>query len=231
MLEINKIYNVDCLEGLRLIDNNSIDLILTSPPYNFNINYNDYKDKKSWSRYFNWLKVVWEECYRVLKNSGRLVINIQPLFSDHMPSHHIISNQCLQLGFLWKGEILWEKNNYNCKYTAWGSWKSPASPYLKYTWEFIEIFCKENFVKRGEKNKIDISADEFKQWVVAKWSIAPEKRMKKFGHPAMFPEQLVERILKLFSYKDDIILDPFNGVGTTTTVAYKFGRKFICHVK
>lgn len=227
MLELNQIYNIDCLQGFKQIDDNSIDLIFTSPPYNFDMNYSEYDDKKKWNEYFDWLNKVWIECKRVLKSGGRLCVNIQPLFSDYIPSHHIISNQLLSLELLWKGEILWEKNNYNCKYTAWGSWKSPSSPYLKYTWEFIEIFCKDKLKKKGLKENIDITGDEFKQWVLAKWSIAPEKRMKEYGHPAMFPEELVSRILKLFSYKDDIILDPFNGAGTTTKVAHKLGRNYI----
>ena len=128
---------------------------------------------------------------------------------------------------IWRGEILWEKNNYNCKYTSWGSWKSPSSPYLKYTWEFIEIFCKGDLKHNGDANNIDITAEEFKEWVVAKWSIGPEKNMKKFGHPAMFPKKIVERVLKLFSYKNDIILDPFNGVGTTTLVASLLDRNYL----
>jgi len=81
--------------------------------------------------------------------------------------------------------------------------------------------------KEGSKDNIDISADEFKEWVVAKWAIAPEKDMAKYGHPAMFPEKLAKRVIKLFSYKNDVILDPFNGVGTTTAVAKKLGRKFL----
>ncbi len=76
-------------------------------------------------------------------------------------------------------------------------------------------------------DKIDITGDEFKKWVYAKWDIAPESNMKKYNHPAMFPEELVTRLLKLFSYQDDVVLDPFNGVGTTTIVAYKSGRRYI----
>ena len=128
---------------------------------------------------------------------------------------------------IWKGEILWEKNNYNCKYTAWGSWKSPSNPYLKYTWEFVEIFAKGALKKDGHRDKADITADEFKKWVVAKWSIAPERNMKEFKHPAMFPEELVTRVIKLFSFENDIILDPFNGAGTTTFIARRFNRKFL----
>lgn len=154
-------------------------------------------------------------------------MNVQPLFSDYMPTHHVISKQLLELGLLWKAEILWEKHNYNCKYTAWGSWKSPSMPYLKYTWEFVEVFCKESHRKKGQAEKIDITGEEFKNWVYAKWDIAPERNMKKYNHPAMFPEELVVRLLKLFSYQDDIVLDPFNGAGTAALVAYKLKRHHI----
>ena len=154
-------------------------------------------------------------------------VNVQPLFSDYIPTHHIISRQLSDLGLIWKGEILWEKHNYNCKYTAWGSWKSPSMPYLKYTWEFVEVFCKESHKKPGDRDKIDISGDEFKQWVYARWEIAPESNMKQYGHPAMFPEELVTRLLKLFSYQDDVVLDPFNGAGTTTAVAHRLKRRFV----
>jgi DNA modification methylase len=128
---------------------------------------------------------------------------------------------------IWKGEILWEKNNYNCKYTAWGSWRSPSNPYLKYTWEFLEVFCKGSLKKPGDPALADISAEEFKKWVLGRWSIAPEKDMKAFGHPAMFPEELVSRVLKLFSFRGDVVLDPFNGAGTTTLVAKVLGRRYV----
>ena len=156
-----------------------------------------------------------------------MAVNIQPLFSDYVPTHHIISRQLLDLGLLWKAEFLWEKNNYNAKYTAWGSWKSPSMPYIKYTWEFIEVFDKETHKKTGRREDIDITADEFKSWVLGRWSFPPEIRMKDFDHPAMFPEELPRRLMKLFSYRNDIVLDPFNGPGTTTLVAYKNQRRFI----
>lgn len=224
---VNKILVGDSEVILKNIPDNCVDLIFTSPPYNFGLEYESNGDAHYWEAYFEKLFRVFNECIRILKYGGRIAVNIQPLFSDYIPSHHMISNFFISKKLIWKSEILWEKNNYNCKYTAWGSWKSPSNPYLKYTWEFIEIFCKGNLKKVGKNDNIDISADEFKKWVVAKWSIAPERNMKKYGHPAMFPEELVERILKLFSYKDDIVLDPFNGVGTTTVVAKLLKRKYI----
>ena len=223
----NHIICGDSLSVLKAFPDNSIDLVFTSPPYNFGLEYESQDDAHLWENYFSKLFSIFDECVRVLKYGGRIVVNVQPLFSDYIPSHHIISNYFISKKLIWKGEILWEKNNYNCKYTAWGSWKSPSNPYLKYTWEFMEVFSKGTLKKQGNSENADITADEFKKWVVAKWSIAPERKMKDFGHPAMFPEELAERVIKLFCFKGDIVLDPFNGVGTTTAVAQKHGRRFV----
>jgi DNA modification methylase len=223
----NKIIIGDSEEVLKQLPDNCIDLIFTSPPYNFGLDYSNSEDGINWNSYFDKLFRIFDECIRVLKYGGRIIVNIQPLFSDYIPTHHIISNFFISRKLIWKAEIIWEKNNYNCKYTAWGSWKSPSNPYLKYTWEFLEVFCKGSIKHNGKKESADISADEFKKWTIAKWEIPPEMRMKEFGHPAMFPEELAERVIKLFSFKGDIVLDPFNGVGTTSVVAKKLGRIYV----
>ncbi len=226
---INRIISGDAAQVMSKLPSESIDLIITSPPYNFGHVYAQdlHDDTHEWNEYFDQLQRVWAECERVLKPSGRIAVNIQPLFSDYIPTHHIISGQLQKLGLLWKAEFLWEKNNYNAKYTAWGSWKSPSMPYIKYTWEFVEVFDKGTHKKTGRREDIDITADEFKEWVIGRWKIVPEHHMKEFDHPAMFPEELPRRLMKLFSYKNDIVLDPFNGVGTTTLVARALGRRFI----
>jgi DNA modification methylase len=226
---VNCIICADALRALSRLPDRSIDLIITSPPYNFGHAYaqDPHDDTHEWNNYFEKLKDVWCECERVLKPGGRMAVNIQPLFSDYVPTHHYISHQLLSLGLLWKAEILWEKNNYNAKYTAWGSWKSPSMPYIKYTWEFIEVFDKETHKKEGRREDIDITADEFKEWVLGKWSFPPEIRMRDYNHPAMFPEEMPRRLMKLFSYRNDIVLDPFNGAGTTTLVSWKLHRRFI----
>lgn len=223
----NKIICGDSEEVLKKLPDNCIDLVFTSPPYNFGLDYENHKDGTNWNDYFDKLLRVFKECIRVVKYGGRIVVNVQPLYSDYIPIHHIISDFFMKNKMIWRNEILWEKNNYNAKYTAWGSWKSPSNPYLKYTWEFLEVFSKGDLKHIGESKNADITGDEFKQWVLAKWSIAPERKMKDFGHPAMFPEKLADRTLKLFSFKGDIILDPFNGVGTTTKVAKQTGRKYL----
>ena len=212
---------------LKELPDNCVDLVFTSPPYNFGLDYQSSPDAVDWEAYFDKLFQVFDECIRVLTFGGRIVVNVQPLFSDYIPSHHVISNYFMAKRLIWKGEILWEKNNYNCKYTAWGSWKSPASPYLKYTWEFLEVFCKGHLKKPGDRSNADIDAESFKKWVVAKWSIAPERKMKQYGHPAMFPEELARRVMLLFSFRGDVVLDPFAGVGTTCVAARQNGRRFI----
>ncbi len=217
----------DSEEVLKRLPDNCIDLVFTSPPYNFGLGYQDSDDAHDWEAYFSKLFAVFDECIRVLKYGGRIVVNVQPLFSDYIPSHHIISNYFMKKRLIWKGEILWEKNNYSCKYTAWGSWKSPSSPYLKYTWEFVEVFCKGALKKQGKSVDADIDAESFKDWVIAKWSIAPERRMREFGHPAMFPEELARRVMLLFSFRNDIVLDPFVGAGTTCIAARRNHRRFL----
>ncbi|MBI4297551.1 MAG: site-specific DNA-methyltransferase [Chloroflexi bacterium] len=225
---VNRIYHGDCLDIISQMPSDFVDLIVTSPPYNFGLDqYDAHRDTKSWDDYFSQLGRVWAECARVLKSGGRICVVVQPMYSDYMPTHHRISQQLRDLGLLFKAEILWEKHNWNAKYTAWGSWKSPSMPYLKYTWEFIEVFCKGSQKKAGNRANADIIADEFKKWVYGKWEIAPESRMKDFGHPSMFPEEIPYRLIRLFSYKGDLMLDPFNGVGTTTLVARKLGRSYL----
>jgi len=226
--ETNKIYCGDCLAVMNGIPDKFVDLIVTSPPYNFGLDgYDNHSDTRSWQEYFGKLYQIWGQCHRVLRDDGRIAIVVQPLFSDYIPTHHIISQQLRDLGFLFKAEIMWEKHNWNCKYTAWGSWKSPSMPYIKYTWEFIEVFCKADYKKYGHPAQADITANEFKKWVYGKWDIVPETRMKEFDHPSMFPEEIPYRLMKLFSYEGDIVLDPFNGVGTTTLVARKLNRPYI----
>lgn len=223
----NRIVQADSLSVLKQLPDNCVDLVFTSPPYNFGMGYDTHDDKTDWPKYFDMLWAIFDECIRVTKYGGRIIVNTQPLFSEYIPSHHVISKGFIDRGLIWKAEILWEKNNRNCAYTAWGSWKSPSGPYFKYTWEFLEVFCKGSLKHEGDSQKIDITGNEFKTWVDAKWSIAPERNMKDYGHPAMFPVELAYRALKLFSYQDDVILDPFNGAGTTTFVANRTGRRYL----
>ncbi len=223
----NQVVCANSLDVLKQLPDNCVDLVFTSPPYNFGMGYDTHNDKTDWPKYFDMLWAIFDECIRVVKYGGRIIVNTQPLFSEYIPSHHLISTGFIDRGMIWKAEILWEKNNRNCAYTAWGSWKSPSGPYFKYTWEFLEVFCKGTLVHKGDSKLADITGNEFKTWADAKWSIAPEHKMKNYGHPAMFPAELAYRALRMFSFQNDVILDPFNGAGTTTFVADKTGRRYL----
>ena len=223
---MNEIICSDSLIALKEMDDESVDIVLTSPPYNYGMEYDTHDDDGDADEYLEQILAVFVECKRVLKSGGRLIINIQPNYKQYFPTHHKITQRMIGEGMIWRGEIIWLKNNLK-KLTAWGSWKSPSCPYLSYPFEFIEVFSKDTLKHSGNKEDIDITKDEFIKYVNGHWSMAPETKMKDYGHPAMFPEELVERCLKLFSYKGDVVLDPFNGAGTTTYVAHKLGRKYI----
>jgi DNA modification methylase len=189
--------------------------------------YDTHHDNINWVEYIDKLHLMWVECYRVLKEGGRLCINIQPDFYTRFPTHHYIGVDCRDIGFIWKCEIVWNKNHYNCPTRQFGSWKSPSCPLIKLSWEYIEVYCKGNVKKTGNKEDIDITRDEFLKYINGMWEFAPENKMKKYGHPAMFPEELPYRLMKMFSYRNDIVLDPFGGLGTTALVAKKNGRRYI----
>jgi DNA modification methylase len=223
---MNQIICGDALEVLKTMQDETVDLVVTSPPYNFDMGYDNHNDNTDTTRYMTFLMKILNECIRVTKKGGRIIINIQPNYKQHFPTHHAITTELIKRGLLWRGEVVWQKNNLK-KLTAWGSWMSPSCPYLSYPFEFIEVFSKGTLKHTGEKKNIDITKEEFVTYVNGMWSMAPEKRMKQFNHPAMYPEELVYRCLKLFSYKGDLILDPFNGAGTTTYVAHMLERNYI----
>lgn len=224
----NRIICGDSVSELEKMESNFVDCVITSPPYNFKMEYDKHNDKMDWNEYIKLLSDVFDECGRVLKENGRMFINIIPNFKVGVPTHAIIIERIQKQtnSLNWRGTIIWDKNGRNSG-TAWGSWMSPSAPYGSQTWEYIEIFSKGDWKKSGKAKDIDIEREEFLKWVNFNWRIPTERRMKKFGHPAMFPEELPRRIIKLFTYKNDIILDPFNGVGTTTYVASKLGRRYI----
>lgn len=177
MIILDEILCGDSAELLKKIPDKSIDMVITSPPYNFGRKYDSYMDKQPMEEYYGFLFQILEECVRVLKDGGRMAINIQPLFSEYLPVHHDITHFLRTHGMLWKAEILWDKQHYNCKSCAFGSWQSPSMPFLKYTYEYIEVFCKTTYKKTGRREDIDITRDEFVEWVKAKWNIKPEARV------------------------------------------------------
>jgi len=223
---INKIICGDCIEVMKTMPKDFIHLIITSPPYNVGKPYKNHNDKMPYKEYLNWLEDVWRECYRVLVKGGRICINVPSVTADrqYQPLFADIINQMRKIGYIMRGDIIWYKQSIS-KRTAWGSWKSPSNPYVVQPYEFILVFSKEERKLDGDTKKIDITKEEFIKFSNSFWDIKPQTQPK--GHPAPFPEELVYRLIKFYSYIDNIVLDPFGGTGTTAVVCVKNKRRYI----
>jgi len=223
--KLDRIITGDVLEVMSKIPDNSIHLAITSPPYNVGKDYDNHNDKMDYKEYLDWLKKVWMETKRILIPGGRFALNIAPTgIRDFVPIHHDFTNQMRKIGMKFRTEIIWYKQTM-LKRTAWGSFKSPANPHIVPSWEYVLIFSKEQDRLDGNFRKADITKDEFMDFSDGFWKISPET--KRNGHPAPFPEELIYRLIKFYSYKDNTVLDMFGGTGTVDVVAYKTGRHFI----
>ena len=222
---LDKIICGDCLDVMAQIPDNTVHLAITSPPYNLDIDYDVHKDNLEYEKYLNWMNEVWLETKRVLAPGGRFALNIAPTsIKDFKPIHHDFSNQLRQMGMIMRTEIIWYKQTMRRR-TAWGSWKSPANPHIVPSWEYVLVFSKDSWSLNGNGGEADITNDEFMRYSDGFWYIPPESQRR--GHPTPFPEELIYRLIKFYTYKDNIVLDMFGGTGTVAVVAYKTGRHFI----
>lgn len=241
---INKIHCMDVLDGMKLIPDDSVSLIFSSPPYNTNIEYRSHKDDMTWQNYLDFLKKVWVESKRVLRPGGRLAINIdaitnwdddrdkeyvRPIYAELVNQMHDIDDMNFRC------EIMWCKTGKESKpdtgqvvgrATAWGSYLSCSNPVMRRNHEYILCWSKGEWGLSGDPEQSDMTDAEFQKWTMSTWCVSPEGR-KMGGHPVPFPEELVRRVVKLFSYRGDVVLDPFNGSGTTTAVAAMHHRQYI----
>ena len=223
--ELDRVITGDVLEVMENIPDNSVHLAITSPPYNVGKNYDNHNDRMGYQEYLDWLEKVWRETKRVLVPGGRFALNIAPTgIKDFVPLHHDFTNQFRKIEMKFRTEIIWYKQTM-LKRTAWGSFKSPANPHIVPSWEYVLIFSKEKDRLDGDRKNADIKRQEFMDFSDGFWKISPETKRK--GHPAPFPEELIYRLTKFYSYKGNTILDMFGGTGTVATVAYKTKRRFI----
>lgn len=211
-------------ESMVEIPNASVHLMVTSPPYNAS---KEYDQDLNLGEYLQILNDVWQETYRVLVPGGRACINVANLGrKPYIPLHGYIIDQMLEIGFLMRGEIIWNKAASASQSTAWGSWQSASNPVLRDVHEYILVFSKDTF-RRGQENKENtISKDDFLEWTKSVWNF-PAVSAKKIGHPAPFPEELPHRLIQLYTYKGEIVLDPFVGSGTTCLAAIKANRHYV----
>ena len=218
----NIIFNKSAEKMDDLIDN-CISLTVTSPPYNVGkLSDNNLSDEDYWKL----MRKCFKEVYRVTESGGRLVLNVANLGrKPYIPFSNMFTDLMLDLGFLMRGEIIWQKSKGANANFAWGSWLSASNPVIRDIHEYCLVFSKEGMSK-GSKGKSTIEKEEFMESTLSIWNINPA-RAKKIGHPAPFPVELAERFINLYSYEKDLILDPFIGSGTTALAASKLKRSYI----
>jgi site-specific DNA-methyltransferase (adenine-specific) len=212
-------------ENMREIPNNSLHLMITSPPYNVT---KEYDQDLSLQEYLKLLQSVFSETYRVLVDGGRACINVANLGRrPYLPLSDFVSRIMLEIGFHMRGEIIWNKGAGAGVSMAWGSFQSASNPVLRDVHEYIMVFSKGSFSrKKTEGKENSISKEQFMEWTKSVWTMNPESA-KKIKHPAPFPIELPYRLIQLYTFKGDVILDPFMGSGTTAIAALKAERKYI----
>jgi site-specific DNA-methyltransferase (adenine-specific) len=217
------IINDDFL-NTNLIKEGTIDLIVTSPPYNVDIKYKSYNDAISYKEYLNFTKEYLIKCYQLAREDGRFCLNI-PLDKNKGGQQSVyadIVTIAKEAGWKYHSTIIWNEQNIS-KRTAWGSWLSARAPYVIAPVEVIVVLYKKRWRKINKGNS-DITKQEFIEWTSGVWNFMGESR-KKVGHPSPFPVELPKRCIKLFSYVEDTVLDPFLGSGTTLIACAETGRR------
>jgi DNA modification methylase len=212
-------------ESMSELPDCSVHLMVTSPPYNVG---KEYDEDLSLQEYLAFLQRVWTETKRVLVPGGRMCINIANLGrKPYIPLHAFIAQQAVALGFLMRGEIIWDKAASASASTAWGSWQSASNPTLRDVHEYILVFSKGSYHRdRPGDRKDTITKDEFLEFTKSVWTFAAESA-KKIGHPAPFPVELPYRLIQLYTFEGEVVLDPFMGSGQTALAALKAGRHFV----
>lgn len=223
----------DCVHGINSLEDESIDLVITSPPYNVNLGenkhnknkYDVYQDNREHGEYIEWLQNVFAAVFHKMVDGGRICINIGDGANGSLPTHSKIINFMEKIGYGVYTTIIWNKCQVGNR-CAWGSFNSPSQPSFPTPFEYILVFYKgsKKLLKKGES---DLTKEEFIEWSLPIWAFPGEPKMKIHGHPAMFPIELPERLMKMLSYVGATVLDPFSGAGTTGVACAKNDRKFV----
>ncbi len=212
-------------ERMAEIPDNSLHLMVTSPPYNVT---KAYDADLSLPDYLQLLTRVFAETYRVLVDGGRACVNVANLGrKPYIPLSDHISHIMLEIGYQMRGEIIWDKGAGAGVSMAWGSWQSASNPVLRDTHEYILVFSKGSFARKkpaGAQNTI--TRNQFMEWTRSVWTMNPESA-KKIGHPAPFPVELPNRLIQLYTFTGDVVLDPFMGSGSTAIAALQATRKYV----
>jgi len=220
------IYNGDSTH-LDFLPDASVDLVITSPPYNLDVSYDGYRDDIPYEQYLRWVGLWAQALHRVAASGGRACINI-PLDSNKGGKRPVYADYVrvfLEAGWRYQTTIVWNENNISRR-TAWGSWMSPSAPFVTAPVEMVPVFHKGPWPRRRTDRTPDISRKDFLAWTLGMWEF-PGENPKKVKHPAPFPLELPNRLIQLYSYREDLVLDPFLGSGTTCVAAKKLCRQSI----
>lgn len=217
-------------EAMTDLPDNCVHLMVTSPPYNVG---KEYDEDFTLDEYLAFLERVWREVWRVLVPGGRACINIANLGrKPYLPLNAFIARQMYDIGFLMRGEIIWNKAGHASPSTAWGSWQSPSNPTLRDVHEYILVFSKQRFGRSKKRpgdapdREATISRDDFLEHTKSVWTFPPEPA-RRVGHPAPFPVELPRRLIELYTFAGEVVLDPFMGSGQTAIAALRTDRRYV----
>jgi modification methylase len=215
-------------ESMSELPDNSVHLMITSPPYNVS---KEYDEDLTLEEYRALLRRVLGETYRVLVDGGRACVNVANVGrKPYIPLHAFLTEDMIKLGFLMRGEVIWNKAGSAGPSTAWGSWRSASNPTLRDVHEYILIFSKGTYTRIREDRKNTIGRDEFLEYTKSIWTF-PSESARRIGHPAPFPLELPRRLIELYSYAGDVVLDPFAGSGSTCIAALEAKRRYVGYEK
>lgn len=221
-----KIIKDDVLTTKEILPN-TIDLIVTSPPYRIGIKYAFRDDKFSHEEYLEFSKKWMSRCFKWLKDDRRFCLNV-PLEKNNGGQQSMGADlTCLakEIGFKYYSTIIWNETDVSRR-TAWESWLNPSAPHVIPSLDLIIVLYKNSWKKTSRSGKPDITREEFMKWTKGLWNFSGERK-KRIGHPLPFPLELPRRCIKLFSSVGDTVLDPFLGSGTTLIAAHLNNRKGI----
>jgi site-specific DNA-methyltransferase (adenine-specific) len=221
---VDRIFNASA-ERMAELQDCSVHLMVTSPPYNVG---KDYDEDLSLEEYLGFLRRVWAEVYRVLVPGGRACINVANLGrKPYIPLHAFLLRDLIDIGFLMRGEIIWDKGASASASTAWGSWQSASNPTLRDAHEYILVFSKGTYRReRRDGRKDTITKEEFLEFTKSVWTFSAESA-RKVGHPAPFPIELPYRLIQLYTFEGEVVLDPFMGSGQTALAALRSARHYV----
>lgn len=213
-----------------------VDVTITSPPYNLGMDYGDggKDDKLPYADYLAWSRTYLQRLRWSTSPSGRLLLNLPTDINDRghrgqaivRPLSCDVLAEAIAVGWRYQGTIDWLEGNVGRR-TAWGSYSRPSAPFVLNPNERVFVLHRDDFWKREPGGKTwDIEPEQFKAWTLGAWEI-PGESARRIGHPAPFPQELVRRLLLLFSFCEDVVYDPFMGSGTTNLVANRLGRRSI----